>query len=53
MIRRFLQEESGPTATEYAVMLSLIVMVSLTAVTVLGTTVSTMFIDITHAMFGN
>ena len=33
----FLNDESGPTAVEYAVMLALIIVVCLTAITALGT----------------
>jgi len=33
---RFLREEDGPTAVEYAVMLALIVVVCITAITTLG-----------------
>ena len=47
-LARFLKNEDGPTAVEYAVMLSLIIVVCLTAVTSMGknakstfTTVST------------
>jgi len=35
-LKRFLKSEDGPTAVEYAVMLSLIVVVCLTAVTSIG-----------------
>jgi pilus assembly protein Flp/PilA len=36
-LKRFLKSEDGPTAVEYAVMLSLIIVVCLTAVTNIGT----------------
>ena len=39
----FLVSEDGPTATEYAVMLALIIVVALGAVAILGTKVSTVF----------
>jgi pilus assembly protein Flp/PilA len=39
----FLRSEDGPTATEYAVMLALIIIVALAAITGLGTTVSGIF----------
>ncbi len=39
----FLVSEDGPTATEYAVMLALIIVVALGAISVLGTKVSTVF----------
>ncbi len=35
-LKRFLKSEDGPTAVEYAVMLSLIIVVCLTAVTNIG-----------------
>jgi pilus assembly protein Flp/PilA len=39
----FLQDESGPTAVEYAVMLALIIVVCITAVTTLGTNANNTF----------
>ncbi len=42
-IRRFLASEDGPTAVEYAVMLALIIVACITAVTGLGTALSTKF----------
>ena len=45
LIRSFWESESGATATEYAVMIALIVLVAIGAVTALGTKVSTMFAD--------
>ena len=41
--KSFLKSEDGPTATEYAVMLALIIIVALGAITGLGTTVSGIF----------
>jgi pilus assembly protein Flp/PilA len=38
--RRFLRDEDAPTATEYAVMLALIIVVAIGAVTLLGQRVS-------------
>jgi len=35
-VRRFLSDDSGPTAVEYAVMLALIVVVCIAAITTLG-----------------
>jgi pilus assembly protein Flp/PilA len=35
-VRRFLHDDSGPTAVEYAVMLALIIVVCIAAVTTLG-----------------
>lgn len=42
-VRRFLVSEDGPTAVEYAVMLALIIIVSLAAITAIGTGTSTTF----------
>jgi pilus assembly protein Flp/PilA len=48
--KTFLQSEDGPTATEYAVMLALIIIVALGAITGLGTTVETIFTDVDTAL---
>ena len=40
---RFLHDEDGPTAVEYAVMLALIIVVCITAITALGTNASNTF----------
>jgi pilus assembly protein Flp/PilA len=40
---RFVREEDGPTAVEYAVMLALIIVVCLTAITALGTNANNTF----------
>lgn len=45
-LRRFLKSEDGPTAVEYAVMLSLIIVVCLTAVSSLGKRTSSTFTTI-------
>ena len=42
-MREFLVNEDGPTATEYAVMLALIIIVALAAITLLGQKVNTIF----------
>jgi len=42
-IGRFLREEDGPTAVEYAVMLALIIVVCIAAVTTLGSNSSNTF----------
>ena len=42
-IQRFLIDESGPTAVEYAVMLALIIVVMVAAVMTVGTTSSGTF----------
>jgi pilus assembly protein Flp/PilA len=45
-VKNFIQSEDGPTATEYAVMLALIIIVALGAITGLGTTVSGIFTNV-------
>ncbi|MBN2447110.1 MAG: Flp family type IVb pilin [Phycisphaerae bacterium] len=42
-VREFLVNEDGPTATEYAVMLALIIVVCLTAISQLGSWLSATF----------
>ena len=42
-IVNFINDESGPTAVEYAVMLALIIVVCITAVTTLGTNANNTF----------
>ena len=48
--KTFLKSEDGPTATEYAVMLALIIIVALAAITGLGTTVSGIFTSVDAAL---
>lgn len=50
LVKRFLQSEDGPTATEYAVMLALIIIVALTAITTLGSKVKTIFTNVETAL---
>ena len=45
-LERFLKSEDGPTAVEYAVMLSLIVVVCLTAVTNIGKNAKSTFTSV-------
>ncbi|MCY2985955.1 MAG: Flp family type IVb pilin [Planctomycetota bacterium] len=45
-LKRFLKSEDGPTAVEYAVMLSLIIVVCLTAVSSIGKSASTTFTNV-------
>jgi len=49
-MKAFLKEEEGATATEYAVMLALIIVISLAAISALGDKVSTVFVNIESAM---
>ncbi len=48
--RSFLKSEDGPTATEYAVMLALIIIVALAAITLLGTKVKTIFSNVSGGL---
>ena len=45
-VKSFLKEEDGPTATEYAVMLALIIIVALAAIGALGSKVDEIFTDV-------
>ena len=49
-IREFVRSEDGPTATEYAVMLALIIVVCIAAVTILGNKVNNTFSAVHTAM---
>jgi pilus assembly protein Flp/PilA len=42
-VARFLKNEDGPTAVEYAVMLALIIVVCITAITALGSNANNTF----------
>ena len=48
--KQFLVSEDGPTATEYAVMLALIIIVALAAITLLGQKVNTIFGNVQTAL---
>lgn len=50
--KSFLRSEDGPTATEYAVMLALIIIVCLAVITSLGTTVQGIFSTADTALSG-
>ena len=45
-VQRFLKSEDGPTATEYAVMLALIIVACIATVQTLGTSVEGIFSDV-------
>jgi pilus assembly protein Flp/PilA len=49
-LRRFLVSEDGPTAVEYAVMLSLIVCVCLAAITTIGNNAATVFSKVSNSI---
>jgi pilus assembly protein Flp/PilA len=50
--RRFLRDEDGPTAVEYAVMLALIIVVCITAIQTLGTNSNNTFSYVGAAIGG-
>jgi pilus assembly protein Flp/PilA len=50
MLRRFLISEDGPTAVEYAVMLSLIIVVCLAAITTIGSNASSVFSNVANSI---
>jgi pilus assembly protein Flp/PilA len=43
---RFLKQEDGPTAVEYAVMLALIIVVCIASITTLGTNAKSVFTNV-------
>ncbi len=51
-LRELVVAEDGPTATEYAVMLALIIVICLVAIGALGRTVNQIFIDVVTAIIG-
>ena len=52
-VRDFLVNEDGPTATEYAVMLALIIVVAIAAITTLGTSVNSTFTSVNAGIAGS
>jgi pilus assembly protein Flp/PilA len=50
MLVRFIQNEDGPTAVEYAVMLALIIVVCIAAITSLGTNVNATFTTVSNTI---
>lgn len=52
-IIKFLKDESGPTAVEYAVMVALIIVVAIGAVTLLGQKTSSTFNYAATALSGS
>jgi len=48
--KSFLVNEDGPTATEYAVMLALIIIVALAAITLLGSKVQDIFTNVESSL---
>ncbi len=51
--RQFLTSEDGPTAVEYAVMLSLILVVCIAVLTTLGQNVNSTFTTVNGSMAGS
>ena len=49
-LRRFIVSEDGPTAVEYAVMLSLIIVVCLAAITTIGSNASSVFSRVANSI---
>jgi len=49
-VKRFIKNEDGPTAVEYAVMLALIVVVCLSTITLIGTRANATFNQIAGAL---
>ena len=45
-VARFLRAEDGPTAVEYAVMLALIIVVCISAITLLGSNANSVFSNV-------
>lgn len=45
-VARFIREEDGPTAVEYAVMLALIIVVCIAAITTLGSNANNTFSNV-------
>jgi pilus assembly protein Flp/PilA len=52
-VKSFLVNEDGPTATEYAVMLALIIVVAIAAITTLGQNVNSTFGEVNSTAFGS
>ncbi len=48
--KRFLVSEDGPTTTEYAVMLALIIVISIGAISGIGETVSNIFTNVDNGL---
>ena len=49
-VKNFINDESGPTAVEYAVMLALIIVVCIASVTALGQAADAKFVEVTGAL---
>jgi pilus assembly protein Flp/PilA len=51
-VRRLLRSDEGPTATEYAIMLALIIVVCLGSVTLMGQSLRASVFGTVNALFG-
>lgn len=52
-LKQLLVNEDGPTATEYAVMLALIIVVAIAAITALGQNVNSTFEEVNNQVSGS
>ncbi len=52
-LARFVKQDDGPTAVEYAVMLALIIVVCLAAITALGSNSNATFSSVSTAVAGS
>jgi pilus assembly protein Flp/PilA len=50
-LKAFIRHEDGPTATEYAVILALIIMTAIGAISTLGRGLSSWYVDIQSTLF--
>jgi pilus assembly protein Flp/PilA len=50
-LRELFRSQDGPTATEYAVMLALLLMTAIGAIGIFGTSLSSLFADIQTTLF--
>ena len=51
-VRRLLRSDDGPTATEYAVMLALMIVVCIASVTLMGQSLQASVFGTVNALFG-
>jgi pilus assembly protein Flp/PilA len=49
-VKQFIEREDGPTAVEYAVMLALIIVVCVSAITVLGSNANATFTNVSNTL---
>ena len=51
-VQKFLKDEDGPTAVEYAIMLALIIVVCIVSITALGTNATNTFTYVSNKLKG-